>query len=75
MPAIHIRDIPEQTLLALKERAAANHRSLQMELRHALIELAQAHVESNHLPELDLRMSEASSGQWNREQIYGDDGR
>ena len=75
MPAIHIRDIPEEVLVALKKRAAANHRSLQMELRHALIELARSRLDSSDLPDLDLRLSHAVAGPWTREELYGDDGR
>ena len=72
MAAIHIRDIPENVLEALKRRAARNHRSLQMELRMVLTELAQQDVET---PEFHFRLSDAGQGSWRREEVYGDDGR
>ncbi|MBT9582455.1 hypothetical protein IV102_03830 [bacterium] len=75
MPAIHIRDIPEDVLAALKRRAATNHRSLQMELRYTLIQLARQGLPEEASPELDLKMSRATSGNWSREEIYGHDGR
>ena len=40
MPAVHIRNVREETLLALKERALRNGRSLEAELRHVLDQTA-----------------------------------
>ena len=75
MPAIHIRDIPETVLAALKRRAANNSRSLQGEIRHQLLLLAQESIDANPhpLPGLELTMSKAPDGQnWSRSEIYGD---
>jgi len=41
MPAVHIRDLPEEVVAALKRRAARYHRSLQMELKHVLTAVAE----------------------------------
>lgn len=40
MPAVHIRDVPEETLAAIKRRAARRGHSVQQELREALETLA-----------------------------------
>ena len=40
MPAVHVRDIPEPVLEALKRRANAPHRSLKGELLHILEQAA-----------------------------------
>lgn len=77
MPAIHIRDIPQEVLDALKRRAGANHRSLQMEIRHALFKLAEEAPGAAPLPWLELNLSPApeTDSTWSREEIYGDDAR
>lgn len=46
MPQILARDIPEETLLALKERAKSHHRSLSKEVRAILVDAAQQRRES-----------------------------
>lgn len=40
MPAVHIRDVPEETVAALKRRAARRGHSMQQELKEALDKLA-----------------------------------
>lgn len=45
MPNILIRDVPEDTVKALKEIAKRNGRSLQKELQRFLINLAQGSVD------------------------------
>jgi len=40
MPALHVRDVPDETLLALKRRAARHGHSVQQETRSMLIRLA-----------------------------------
>ena len=42
MTAVHIRNVPEETVARLKQRAAANGRSLEAELRIVLDEAALA---------------------------------
>lgn len=76
MGAVHIRDLPEQVIEALKRRAAANDRSLQKELRHILCAVAAESLPSEVPPELTLKLSDApAGGTWSREEIYGDGGR
>lgn len=74
MPAIHIRDIPEDVLVALKKRAARNSRSLQMEIRHSLIMMARETPEVAPFPPIELRMSTQANGEssWSRDEIYED---
>lgn len=77
MPAIHIRDIPVDVLAALKRRAASNHRSLQMELRLALLRLAEEAPPPPVREPLKLHLAQgvADASGWGREEIYGDDAR
>jgi hypothetical protein len=37
MPALHIRDVPEETVASLKQRAVRHGRSLEAELREILM--------------------------------------
>ena len=76
MPALHIRDIPEEVIEALKRRAAENDRSLQKELRHILISLVRESPPLEPLPPLKLNLSSANTDtDWSRGEIYQDDGR
>jgi plasmid stability protein len=79
MRAIHIRNVPEATLAALKRRAARHRRSLQMEL-HEILEQAARDEPPAPLPPIEgaLRMARevpASDDMWSREDIYDDDAR
>ncbi len=76
MPAIHIRDVPDEVLEALKHRARRRERSLQGELRHILSSVARSEPPKERLPPLKLHFSDASAqSTWSREEIYDDDGR
>lgn len=76
MKAVHVRDVPEEVLAALKRRAERNHRSLQMELRAILFAAAERAPPAAPLPTLNLRMSRVrTKAGWSREEIYGDDAR
>ena len=76
MPAIHIRDVPDEVLEALKIRARRRERSLQGELRHILSSVARSEPPRERLPPLNLKFSEASPhSTWSRGEIYSDDGR
>ncbi len=76
MPALHIRDVPEEVVEALKRRAAENDRSLQKELRHILISLVRESPPLEPLPPLELNLSSAHTDtDWSRGEIYQDDGR
>jgi plasmid stability protein len=76
MSAIHIRDVPEDVVAALKRRASRHHRSLQKELRLLLASIAQDEPSAEPLAPLVLETS-ASTGDstWRREEIYDNDGR
>jgi plasmid stability protein len=72
MRAIHIRDVPDTVLAALKRRAAANRRSLQKELLLVLESAASAAPPGEPLR---LHLSDAPGDQdWSREAIYNDNG-
>jgi len=76
MKSLHIRNIEPNLLMALKRLAQSHHRSLQGEL-HAILEHAArlAPPESENVS-LDLiTVSTNSSSNWNREEIYDDQGR
>lgn len=76
MPAIHIRDVPEEVVEALKRRAAKNDRSLQKELRHILLSIARESPPLDALPPLELHLSSSGTqSDWSRGEIYEDDGR
>lgn len=80
MPAVHVRDIPPEVLEALKRRAAANRRSLQMELREILDRAAREAPPQDKRPSAAESLTMArevpeSSTTWSRDEIYGDDGR
>lgn len=76
MPAVHVRDVPEEVLDALKRRAARHERSLQRELRHLLTAIAREEPTGEPLPSIELKLSDASpTSSWRREEVYEDDGR
>lgn len=79
MPALHIRNVPEETVALLKGRAARHGHSLEAELREILDAAAAAPD-----PRLDISfrdrliMSDAPvQREWTRDDAYGDlvDGR
>lgn len=49
MPALHVRNVPEDVVDALRERARTNGRSLNAELVHVLEEGARRHRERGML--------------------------
>lgn len=76
MKALHIRDISEQTLSALKRLAALHHRSLQGEL-HYIIERAVEQDKEDMLGEA-IQLYTVNSGvqsKWSRNDMYDDSGR
>ncbi len=76
MPALHVRNVPEGVVAALKRRAAANGRSLQQELLSVLREVASDAPPAEPLPPIELHFSAVGGeGTWPREEIYGDDER
>ena len=76
MKSIHIRNVPEDTLAALKRLARTRKRSLQGEL-HWILEEAARRAPGDHNTGLDsLVKVKAGGGSWRREEIYvGSEGR
>lgn len=76
MPGIHVRDLSEDTVRALKRRAGAHHRSLQGEVMAILTEAAKASPpEEGYAPIRLHHVDIGSARHWTREEIYGDNGR
>ncbi len=76
MQAIHIREVPDHVVAALKRRARAHHRSLQGELLATLEEAALRAPPETAPPALDLCLSDVSVAHtWSREDSYEDDAR
>jgi plasmid stability protein len=76
MPAIHVRNVPERTIAALRERAARHGRSMQQEVLE-ILQAAATEVGRDELPApIDL-VTATTSGTttWRREEIYGNEGR
>ncbi len=71
MPALHIRNIPEDVVESLKRRAARNHRSLQKELTTILCSVAKESPQAEPVPPLHLKVSNASTKTgWSSDEIY-----
>ena len=75
MPAIHIRDLDDAVIAALKARAAAHRRSLQGEVR-TILEGAVAESAGTGQRQRKLRLRTVRVGRpvrYSRDVIYGDD--
>ena len=73
MKSLHIRDISEETLERLKQRAAMHHRSLQGEIHRLLEEAVKIPLPGD---EIDFQLNTVGVGGdhlWNREEIYADE--
>ncbi|HEX6338080.1 MAG TPA: hypothetical protein VFZ85_14055 [Jiangellaceae bacterium] len=76
MPAIHVRNVPESIVVALRERAQRHGRSMQEEIREILAAAASERPAALDVRPLNLVTANTSStSSWRREEIYGDDGR
>lgn len=76
MPAVHIRDVPEETLAAIKRRAARRGHSVQQELREALETLAGEPIPGPRPHALRLHtVRTGRSDSFDREDFYGADER
>jgi plasmid stability protein len=76
MPAIHIRDVPEATISALRERAKRHGHSMQQELREILASAAaQPSLGEAREPIQLVTVNNPATTTWTREEIYGDEGR
>jgi len=76
MAALHVRDVPESVVAALRERAARHGHSMQQEIRQILA--AAAKVSPLREPPEPVRLTTvrtAVASTWSREEIYGDAGR
>lgn len=76
MQALHIRDVPDETVAALKRRAARRGHSMQQELRDALAKAAAEPVAE--APPRLLRLRTVATGRnapFDRADFYGDDER
>lgn len=78
MPALHVRDVDDALIAALKERARRNHRSLQGEVRSILEAAAlEAHPTATR-PKRRLRLRTVRVGHpssFSRDVIYENDDR
>ena len=76
MSAVHITQVPPETIGALKRLARSHHRSLQGELRAILERAARMAPPEGATTELKLvTVKTGYTGSWSREEIYGGDGR
>jgi len=76
MTAIHVRNLPESVVTALRERAARHGQSMQQEIRQ-ILEVAAKASPPREPPE-PVRLTTvrtAVTSTWDREEIYGDTGR
>lgn len=76
MPALHIRDVPEETVEAIKRRAARRGHSMQQELREVLDQAAAAPPPGSRPRRLALRtVTTGSAEAFDRADFYDDDER
>jgi plasmid stability protein len=76
MPALHIRDVPEETVAAIKRRAARRGHSVQQELRELLGAAAAEPIAGARPRSLNLRTVDTGrTAPFDRTQFYGDDER
>ena len=78
MAVVHVRDVPDEVLAALKRSARLHQRSLQGEVLHLLSQAARQAPPAEALPPILslLRLAHgvpASDDTCSREDIYGDD--
>jgi plasmid stability protein len=75
MPALHIRNVDDAVISALKERARQSNRSLEGELREILREAAFGRASRVSEPVTIHTVSVPSDSSYGREDIYDDQGR
>lgn len=75
MAALHIRNVPEETVAILKSRAASHGRSLEAELRRILDDAAASGGPRSHASFGDRLIMGSSEhvGPWTRDDYYSDD--
>jgi plasmid stability protein len=77
MAALHVRDLDDAVIDALKKRAAAKHRSLQGEVK-TILEKAAFGSQTRRSKPAALRLKKVrvgSSSRYSRDDIYEDDAR
>lgn len=72
MAAVHIRQVPEQTVVRLKALAAAHGRSLEAELRVVLEEASLAPIARKRRQINWTTVSSGNSEPWSRDDAYPD---
>lgn len=76
MTALHVRDVPERVVTALRERATKHGHSMQQEIRQILEAAAKAPTPGESLDPVRLTTVRTTGmSSWSRETIYGDAGR
>jgi len=75
MPALHIRNVDDAVISALKKRARQSNRSLEGELREILREAAFGRASRVSEPVTIHTVSVPSNSSYGREDIYDDSGR
>lgn len=76
MPALHIRDVPAETVAALKRRASRHGHSVQQELREVLERAAAEPVPGSRPRRLDLHtVATGRVEPFDRADFYDDDER
>lgn len=76
MPALHIRDVPEETVAAIKRRAARRGHSVQQELREVLDNVAAEPVAGGRPRRLSLRtVATGHVDSFDRAEFHDDDER
>lgn len=76
MTALHVRNVPETVLVALRERAARHGQSMQQEIMQILEAAALAPAPSEAPEPIRLTsVRTTASSAWDREEIYGEAGR
>jgi plasmid stability protein len=75
MPALHIRNVDDAVISALKQRARASNRSLEGELREILREAAFGRAATASEPVTIYTVSVSSDSSCGREDIHDDQGR
>jgi len=76
MQALHIRDVPEETVAALRRCASRRGHSMQQELREVLSRAAAESLDEEPPRELRFRtVATGRSASFDRDDFYGDDER
>jgi plasmid stability protein len=76
MPAIHVRNVPESVIIALRERAARRGQSMQQNILEILQAAAAEPVAGNPLPPIRLiTVKTPGRSTWRREELYDDEDR